>query len=296
MKLNFNHLYYFWSVVRLGGVTQAAEELHLTPQTVSGQLKLLQEQFPEPLLLRSGRRLMLSPLGERVFEHADAMFANTEALLALSDRAAAGFRRRVRIGVADVLPKISVRRLLQPLLGARPPPRLSVREVDLAGLLEDLAHRRLDAVIADRPMTHAAHAAVSCRLLLSSPLAIYAAEPLAGRLAEGFPGSLDGAPALLPTALSFSRRSLDEWFHRHGLRPEVVGEMEDSALVKSFGQAGFGFFAAPADQADDIAQQYRARRIGLLDGVEERVYAVTLSDGPLNPAVRDWLEGWPGPV
>lgn len=293
MHLNFNHLYYFWAVVREGGVSAAAQALHLTPQTISGQIKQLQSQFPEPLLLRAGRGLQLSPLGERVFEQADAMFAETEALFALTERRPTSSQRRLRIGAADVLPKLVVRRLLAPALRLQPRPLLQVREVDLRDLLDDLAHRRLDAVIADRPVASAGHARADARLVLTTKLALYAAEPLATRLAADFPHSLDGAPALLPRLETYARRLLDQWFHRHGLRPDIVGELDDSALVNSFGEEAFGFFAAPADQAPAIARQHGARCLGLCEGAEERFYVITLAEGPVNQMVSAWLAAWP---
>ncbi len=289
MRLNYNHLYYFWNVVRLGGVARAAEDLHLTPQTVSGQLKQFQAQFEAPLLVRAGRILRLSPLGEQVYEHADAMFAEQDALLNLMDKRAISSYRRLRIGAADVLPKITVRSLLEPALSLSPRPSLSVREVDLVDLLDDLAHRRLDAVIADRPIGSAAHARAESRLLLSTELAIYAARSLAKRLSAGFPGSLDGAPALLPAPESYARRLLEQWFHAHGLRPDVVAEIDDSALVKALGETGHGFFAAPAAQEAAITTQYRVRLLGRCQGVVERFYVITLAGGPLNPAVNAWL-------
>lgn len=289
MKINYNHLYYFWEMVRQGGVAQAAEALHLTPQTVSGQLKEFQAQFPEQLLVRTGRRLQLSPLGERVYEHADNMFENREYLVAMMDRGTKSTFRRLRIGAADSLPKTTVRELLTPAMQLRPRPLLSVREVELSLLLEDLAYRRLDAVIADRPTSTAAHARARSHLLLTSDIGVYAAEPLHKQLAPGFPQSLDGAPALLPARATYMRRLLDQWFHENDIHPEVVGEMEDSALIKSFGEVGFGFFAAPADQANAIAGQHRARLIGRCEGIQEQFFVVTLESGPTNPVVEDWL-------
>ena len=221
------------------------------------------------------------------------MFSNQAALLRLLDRGSASAYRRLRIGAADILPKITVRNLLEPALRLDPRPLLTVREVDLLDLLEDLAHHRLDAVIADRPIASAAHARVTSQLLLTTELAIYAAEPIASRLLEGgFPQSLHDAPALLPAAASYVRRLLEQWFYRHDVHPVVVSEIEDSALIKSFGQAGHGFFAAPAAQEQAITEQYRVRQIGRCEGVEEQFFVVMLATGPVNPAGSAWLEAW----
>ena len=289
MKINYNHLYYFWQVVRLGGITRAGEVLHLTPQTISGQLKQFQAQFGELLLVRSGKKLVLSQLGEQVYEHADAMFSEQETLLGLMDRGVSTRHHRLRIGAADVLPKLTVRGLLEPVLQLSPRPMLSVREVELAELMDDLAHRRLDAIITDRPLASAGHARTDSQLVLSSEMAIYAATSIAGPLHDNFPQSLHGAPVLLPSPVSYARRLIEEWFHQHDLHPEVVAEIEDSALTKSFGQMGHGFFAAPLAQAEQICEQYQVQLLGKCDGIEEQFFVVTLADGPVNPTVKAWL-------
>ncbi|MBA1147995.1 LysR family transcriptional regulator [Ectothiorhodospiraceae bacterium WFHF3C12] len=294
MRLNYNHLYYFWEVVRQGGVVPAAEALDLTPQTISGQLKQFQSNFPEPLLQRAGRRLRLTLLGEQVFEHAQTMFAEVEALSMLADEGEAGTVRRLRIGAADAMPKMAVRALLEPALRQTPAPRLSVRELDLASLLEDLAHRRLDAVLADRPAASAGWARARSTLLETTELAIYVHPSLRGRLNGPFPDCLDGAPALLPGQSSYARRLLDQWLHHNGIRPEIVAEVDDSALMKSFGEAGFGFFTAPANHAPDIERQYGAIRLGSCKGVEERFYAITLDNVPPNADLSRWLGRFTG--
>lgn len=288
MKLNYNHLYYFWEVVRQGGVMPAAEALDLTPQTISGQLKQFQAGFPEPLLERTGRRLRLTLLGEQVFERAQAMFSEVDALAALADRGRLSGPRRLRIGAADAMPKMAVRTLLEPALRQTPPVRVSVRELDLGSLLDDLAHRRLDAVLSDRPAASAGWARARSDLLLTTELAVYAHPDLAGRLSGSFPACLDGAPALLPGQTSYVRRLVDQWLHVHGLRPEIVAEVDDSALMKSFGEAGFGFFCAPASHAGAIERQYGAIQLGRCDGVEERFYAITLDNAPPNPDLARW--------
>lgn len=289
MKINYNHLYYFWQVVRQGGITPAGEVLHLTPQTISGQLKQFQAQFREVLLVRSGKKLVLSTLGEQVYEHAEAMFSEQETLKGLMDRGVSTRNHRLRIGAADVLPKLTVRGLLDPILLLNPRPMLSVREVELAELMDDLAYRRLDAILTDRPLASAGHARTHSRLVLSGELAIYAAKSIAEPLRDNFPQSLDGAPALLPSPVSYARRLIEEWFHRHDLHPEIVAEIEDSALMKSFGQMGHGFFAAPLAQAENICEQYRVQLLGTCNDIEEQFFVVTLAGGPTNPAIKAWL-------
>ena len=289
MKINYNHLYYFWQVVRLDGITPAGDVLHLTPQTISGQLKQFQSQFDEALLVRSGKKLVLSPLGEQVYEHAETMFSEEETLLGLMDRGVSTRNRRLRIGAADGMPKLTVRGLLDPVLRLNPRPILSVREVELTELMDDLAHRRLDAILTDRPLASAGHARTHSQLLLSSELAIYAAPGIAGPLRSNFPRSLHGAPALLPGPVSYVRRLIEEWFHAHDLHPKVVAEIEDSALTKSFGQMGHGFFAAPLAQAETICAQYQVELLGKCDGIEEQFFVVTLATGPVNPALKAWL-------
>jgi len=292
MRWNFNHLYYFWVVAREGGVARAAESLHLTPQTISGQLRQLQAQFPEPLLVKTGRRLRLTALGERVFEQAGLMFGAAEDLENLSVHGEGRLRQRLRIGAADVIPKFTVRRLLLPALELSPRPRLIVREVDLADLLDDLAHGRLDVVIADRPLANAGHVRAVCHPLLTSNMALYAAPHLADSLRAGFPDSLDGAPMIMPMLPTYARRLLDDWLHSHDTRPEIVAELDDTALAGTFAQMGVGVVALPAEHRVEVEAQYGLQQIGVCAGVEEQFFAVTTETPDTNPALEGWLGSW----
>lgn len=288
-NINYNHLYYFWEVARQGSLSKAADALYLTPQTVSGQLKVFQENFPEPLFVKMGRRLNLTHLGERVFDAAEAMFANNEQLAHMMNPRGVMARRRLRVGAADSLPKLTVRKILEPIFELPTKPILSVAEIRLEDLLDDLAFRRLDAVISDRPAAMAGNVRLLSEPVLSTGVSIFAGGELKNLDKKPFPTCLDGAPAILPPVTSYVRGLLDQWFYSHDIHPDVVAEMEDSALIKAFGQKGFGFFAAPSEQADVICSQYNVENLGACAGIKEQFFVVTVENAPKNPVVLSWL-------
>ncbi len=295
---NYNHLLYFWAVVRAGGVAAAAQSLHVTPQTISGQIKLLEEQLGGPLFERQGRRLVPTELGRLAFGYADEIFPRGLELASVLRGALPRGRRSVTVGVSDAVPKLVAFRVLAPLLptpstaarsGAATegpgPFRLICHEGSLDALLADLAAHRLDLVLSTSAAPADARLRVFSHLLGESELAFFAAPPLARRLAAAFPQSLDGAPMLMPTDRSASRRVLDGWLEAAGITPTIVGEFDDSALIKTLGQHGVGAFVAPAAIAAEIAAQQGVREIGRLGDLRARFYAITTERRIRHPAV-----------
>jgi len=283
--LNYHHLLYFWMTVKEGGVTAAARKLRLAQPTVSGQLRELESQIGAPLFERGGRTLRVTPLGRRVFDHADEIFALGEQILALASGRVSASELRLVVGCADVMPKLVACRLIEPALRGPDPPHLVVRQGPVDRMLADLAVGAVDLVLADAPMSPAVRVRAYNHLLGESEVGVFAVEPLASRIGPGFPRSLDGAPLLLPGEHTVLRRSIDVWLEANGVVPRVVGEFDDSALLKAFAFGGLGAFFAPLVVRDALADAYGARLIGTCASLRDRYYAISLERKITHPAV-----------
>lgn len=283
--LNYHHLLYFWTVARTGGVSAASAELRLAQPTISGQLRLLETQLGEKLFVRNGRRLELTEMGRVVYRYADEIFTIGRELLDAVRGRPTGRPLRLAVGIADQVPKLIAYRLIEPALKLAEPVRLVCREDKTERLLADLAMHELDVVITDAPMQSGFKVRAFSHLLGECGLAVFGSRALAAKYRRRFPRSLDGAPFLLPAEGTVLRRSLDQWFAQHDLRPHVVGEFEDSALLKTFGERGVGLFAAPAVIEAEIRRQFGLAAVGRLDGIRERFYAISVERRLKHPAV-----------
>jgi LysR family transcriptional activator of nhaA len=274
--LNYQHLLYFWSVVREGSLTAAAAKLRLAPSTISGQLRILEGQLGEKLLLKRGRQLAPSEMGRVVYRYADEIFAlGSELLDTLRGRAARHVERLV-VGIADVVPKIVARRLLLPAQQLARPVHLVCREDKPDRLMADLALHNLDVVISDAPPPPGSNVRAFGHLLGESGIAFFARRPLARRLRRSFPRSLENAPVLLPTENTSLRRSLEAWFAKRDIRPRVLGEFEDSALLKAFGQDGAAVLPAHTVIRREIGAQYGLELVGEVEEVRDSFYAISV--------------------
>ncbi|MEN0067160.1 MAG: LysR family transcriptional regulator [Myxococcota bacterium] len=275
-SLNLNHLRYFWLTAREGSLTRASRRLNLAPSTVSTQIKALEEAIGQPLFDRRGRSLVLTAHGEVVRQYADEIFALSEELVqSLRDSSASRPTARLRVGVSAHLPKLVAYRLVSPVMqNPNGPVHLACFEDQPERLVADLAVSQLDVVLSDAPVGLASEVRVESLLIGESPIALMAHESLAKDLREGFPGSLDNAPLLLPDQSSAMRRLLEQWFEDQGLRPRVIGEFGDSALLASFGMQGAGLFPTSAIIANEVAKQYHVEQVGLMPGARERFYAI----------------------
>lgn len=273
--LNYHHLFYFWTTVREGSVSAAARRLRLAQSTVSAQLQQLEGSLGVKLFSRQGRALQLTDDGRRVLRYADEIFAlGRELGDEMRGQRAEGAPRLV-VGVSESLPKLIVYRLLEPALQGKPPPTLVCVEGNEELLVARLASHDLDLVLAESPVTSPTPVRTFSHLLGSSPVSFFACASLARSLRKGFPASLDGAPMLLPSPRAPLRRLLAQWFDAHRLRPRLVAEFDDSALLKAFAQAGHGVFAAPGALASELRRQYDARLVGHATGLREHFYAIT---------------------
>jgi LysR family transcriptional regulator, transcriptional activator of nhaA len=273
--LNYTHLMYFWTVAREGSIVRAAEVLHLTPQTISGQLKLLEESIGRPLFHRVGRRLQLSESGRLVQEYADEIFSLGAELSRRVKSDQPGTAPSLNVGITNSIAKLIAYRIIEPALSSGESRRVICCEGDLVALLADLAVHRLDLVVSDQPIPAGLGVKAYNHVLGDSAIAFFAPTRLARRYADGFPHSLSGAPMLLPVAASALRRRLDDWFEAADVQPIVIAEFDDSALMKAFGQAGRGLFPAPQVIAAEIESMYRVRRIGEASSVMETYYAIS---------------------
>ena len=275
-QLNYHHLRYFWAVAHHGGVRQAARALHVTQPTVSSQLRLLEEALGTQLFIREGRGLVLTAKGEVVYRYAESIFAiGGELLDALDDRPP-GHTQRFTVGVADGLPKTATVMLLEPVLTS-PTIRLVVQEDSPDRLLTRLETHAVDAVLTDAPAGPSVAPRTVSHLLGESTISIYGPKVLVERYRPGFPSSLDGAPFLLPQTGNSLRQVLDRWFRASEVRPDVVAEFDDGAMMKAFGKDGFGLFPAPDVVARQVCEQYHVVNLGPVEGAFEAFYLVTLS-------------------
>ena len=283
--LNFKHLRYFWIVAKSGSMARAAEQLHLTPQSISGQLSTLEEALGVKLFRRAGRQLELTEVGRRTLAYADGIFSMGDELLEMLADLPAQKTEVFRVGVADVVPKSIAYRLVEPALRIGTPVRLVCREGPLDSLLAELAVNRLDLVIADRAMPASVSVRAYNHFLGDSGMSAFATASLAASLQGAFPACLDNAPFLLPGADVACRPRLMQWFDEHNIRPRVVGEFDDSALMKAFGQAGSGAFVAPSAISSYVCSQYGVQVLGTIESVREQLYAISTQRRLSHPAV-----------
>jgi len=283
--LNYHHLLYFWATAKEGGVGPAAERLRLTPQTISGQVRALEDALGEKLFARRGRRLALTEMGRIAYDYADEIFGLGRELLTAVRGRSTGRTPRLVVGVAQVVPKLIAKRLLDPALARAERVRLTCREDATDRLLAGLAAHRLDAVLLDAPVPPGAEVRAFNHLLGECGVTFFATPALARKLKRGFPASLHGQPMLLPSEDTAIRRGLDAWLLGLGVAPDPIGEFDDSALLKAFGQAGHGAFLAPSAIAAEVATQYGVTPIGATEDLRERFYVATARRKLEHPAV-----------
>jgi LysR family transcriptional regulator, transcriptional activator of nhaA len=283
--LNYHHLLYFWTVVRAGGVAKAARELRVSQPTISTQLRLLEGAMGDRLLERTPTRMVPTELGKTVFQYADEIFATGRALQDAVRGRPTGRPMRLQVGITDAMPKMVARRLLEPALALPDPVRLSCHEDDTDVLLGELALYHLDVVLADEPVPAGTKVKAYSHQLGESGMTWFASPGVAATYRRRFPRSLDGAPVLLPSERVGLRRTLEQWFEKLDVRPIVVADFADSALLKAFGQTGVGLFCAPTVVEQDVARQYGVRVIGRAPEIRERFYALSVERRLKHPAV-----------
>ncbi|WP_374568775.1 transcriptional activator NhaR [Ideonella sp.] len=292
--MNFKHLHYFWAAAKAGGIVRAGEQLHISPQTLSGQIKLLEERLGCALFRKAGRGLELTDEGRLVLGYADQIFALGTELEAKLSEARSGERTLdFHVGIADSVPKAVAYRLLEPALGVAAHVRLLCHEGKFQDLLGQLAVHRLDLVIADEPMGRQISVKAFNHLLGSTAMSFFAAPSLKRSLVGEFPQCLDGAPMLLQSASSAMRQRFDFWLAMHKIRPLVIGEFDDAALMKAFGGEGRGVFMTPTVLESETSAQYGVRVVGRTSDLVEEFYAVTVERQISHPCIAAITERAP---
>lgn len=285
MSLNYKHLRYFWAVAKAGSIGRASERLHLAPQSISGQLHVLEEALGLKLFRRSGRHLELTDMGRLVLSYADEIFTLGEELEEVLRTQPANRPSQLKVGIADVVPKTIAYRLLEPAVKLEQKPQLICREGRLDDLLADLAVHRLDLVIADRPMPPALSVRGFNHMLGECGLSFFATRTLTQELEGVFPQCLHNAPMLFPGEDSSLRARLIQWLDSQRIRPRIAGEFDDVALLRAFGEAGTGLFAVPSVLAAELAQQSKLVCLGETSEISEQFFAITVERRLTHPAV-----------
>ena len=283
--LNYHHLYYFWLVAREGSIARAAEQLHLAHPTISKQLHQLESSFEDKLFDRVGRNLVLTEFGQTVFRYAEEIFSVGRELQDAVQGRPSDRALRFEVGIPDVLPKLVAHQLLSPAFRLNEDVHLVCREGKHEELLAELAVHRLDIVFSDAPVSPTVSVRAFNHLLGECGLSFFGTSELASKYRRKFPSSLEGAPLLMPSEQTAVRRDLDQWFDTQEIRPRIVGEFEDTALMKVFGQDGVGLFSAPTVIEEEVCRQYKVRVVGRTDAVRERYYAISVERRLKHPAV-----------
>lgn len=282
--LNYHHLYYFWTIARSGSIVAASGELRLRQPTISAQLKQFEDAIGEKLFLRAGRKLQLTEMGIVLYRYADQIFTIGKELQDVLRGRSSGYGVTLRVGISDAIPKLIAASLLAPVRDVPGGVKVYCLEDRSDRLIVELNQHHLDLVITDSPVTAAHQVKAFNHLLGECTVMLCAAPKLARKFAKGFPRSLDRAPFLLPTSHSALRRSLDQWFVQNRIEPRVIGEFDDTALIKIFGQNGDGIFAVPSVIVADVCKQFGVAKVAEIKEIKERFYAITAARKIHHPA------------
>ncbi len=283
-SLNYKHLRYFWMVAKTGSIAKAAGQLHLAPQSISGQLSEFADTLGVELFRKAGRSLELTDMGRRILSYADDIFSTGDELLDVVRDKAHSATVAFRVGCADSVSKLIACQLVEPALHLADPVRLICREGRLNSLMAELAVHRLDLIIADRPMPSHLSVRGHSHLLGESGMTVFATAELAASLDANFPQCLDGVGMLLPGEDFAIHQRLLQWLEDHDVHPRMVGEFDDSAMMKAFGQTGAGVFFAPTVIERQVCDQYRVVPLGRVESLVEQVYAITTERRLRHPA------------
>ncbi|MCY7371492.1 MAG: transcriptional activator NhaR [Polaromonas sp.] len=284
--MNYKHLHYFMQVAQSGGVMRASEQLHLTPQTISGQIQLLEEALGSALFAKSGRGLVLTDTGRLVLGYAEEIFSlGAEIKEAVRDHPKKARMLEFRVGVADAVPKTIAYRLIEPATQLPEPVRIVCREWKLESLLAELALHRLDLVISDAPIPSTVSVHAFSHRLGASGVSFFGTPALLKHCIGEFPRCLDGTPMLMPCEDSALGQRLRAWLQARSLHPRIVGEFDDSALAKEFGRHGAGIFVGPTVLSNTIEKQFNVKTLGATPEVVDEFFAISVERRIKHPCV-----------
>lgn len=283
--LNYHHLLNFWMVAREGSVQRASEMLHVTPASVSVQVRQLEKSLGVQLFAKQGRGLVLTDMGKEVLEYAEEIFSTGRELLDMVKGKPVGRPVELRVGIRDVMPKLVAYQFLQPAITSDSSMRLICHEGKMADLIADLAIHKLDVVLSDTALDPLYRVQAHSYRLGSSDVSVVGQADLVRRFRSGFPKSLHGAPFLLPTKETVLRRQLERWFNEAQIVPEIRGEFADSAMLKIAGRCGLGLFAIPSIVEDEVRRVYGLISLGRIPGIQEQFFAVSIDRRIKHPGV-----------
>ncbi|MFQ3237045.1 MAG: LysR family transcriptional activator of nhaA [Paraglaciecola sp.] len=284
-KINFKHLHYFWAVAHEGSIARASDKLNITPQTISGQLTLLEQRLKQPLFERVGRALKITEMGRTVLRYADEIFDLEKELSDVLRGAPAVGQSEFIISAASALPKTIVHKIIEPALQLTQNISLTCLEGPVKSILAELAIHEVDMVLTDTPLTSAYSIKAYNHFLGESALTCFATSALAEQYQVNFPLSLHNAPMLLPTRQYAVRQLFDQWAYDAGIFPIIRGQFDDSALMKSFGQAGEGVFFLPSIIERQVCDTFQVQALGQLPKIKQRFYAISAERRVRHPAV-----------
>ena len=288
--VNYKHLYYFWAVAREGGIARASKRLNLTPQTISGQITVLEESMGVQLFNRVGRNLEITDTGRLILSYANEIFSLGNELEDVIHHLPEDRPQVFKVGVVDVLPKSIAHRILAPALKMSEPVRMICKEACLDTLLADLSIHHLDLVLADRPIPHTISTKGYSHKLGESSVSFFATKTLNKNLQVSFPECLNTARLLLPGSGSQLRSAIDHWLDKKRIYPKVVAEFDDSALMKAFGQEDAGIFIAPSVIRSEVEQQHNVMEIGQTTEVKEQFYAISVERKITHPVISQLMD------
>ncbi len=286
-SLNYHHLYYFYVTAREGTIVKAAEHMHITPQTVSGQISAFEDYLGIALFERKGKRLVLNEAGKMAYSYAEDIFSLGSELQHALNNEQHGRQFTFAVGITDVLPKVFAFDLLKSCFDMDETLRLVCHEGDIDSLLVDLALNRIDLILSDRPLMPGARIKAYSHSLGESGITFFTANKRSARqLAAEFPNSLDQQNFLISGEKSTLKINLMSWFDELQITPNIVAEFDDSALTKLFGQAGYGIFCTPSTIEEDVQRQYNVAVIGRTHEIKEQFYAISPERKLKHPGVR----------
>ena len=284
--LNYHHLRYFWTVAKEGGLARAAAKLHVSQPSISEQIRELEEAFGEKLFRREGRSNKLTDAGQVVFGYAEEIFALGRELMNAVKQRPGAKTLRFHVGVVDSFPKLVTNEILKPVFAMPQAVHVVCREGKMEDLLAQLAAHRLDLVLSDEPASSSTNFKVFSHTLGESSITLCAEAKLAAKLKRNFPRSLNDAPALLPAENTALRRSLETWFRAQNVKPNIVAEFDDLALMKVMAAEGRGFIAVPTVALKEAVSRYQFRSLGQATACRVRFHAITAERRIVHPAVQ----------
>ncbi|MCL2639965.1 MAG: transcriptional activator NhaR [Phycisphaerales bacterium] len=283
--LNYHHLMYFWTVAREGGVARAAEKLHLSSPTISAQIHELEEALGEKLFERRGRSLVMTEVGQIVYKYADDIFNLGRELLDAVKLGPGTRPQKLTVGISDALPKFIASALLEPAMQLEPSCSVAAYEGKIENLIAQLAAFRIDLILSDTPLSAGQQLRAYNHLLGEGGVMFFGSKNLAAKYTKNFPQCLEGAPVFLPTRNTSLRRNLDQFFDSHQIHPRILGEFEDAAMLRAFGETGRAMFPASTLIEQELVRLNTLKSIGQVEGIRERFYAISPERKLKHPAV-----------